>query len=270
MRTRLVRVFLPALFLAGCTDLQQNADDGSREQTPAGRTASSTPVQQIAPTVRAFDGSALPGIYHFVAENGAVNVVKLAVRGQAVVGTIDDSEIAAELVADGCAKGRVLRPDTRAVIGAIAVATVDGGLGVALAMLDPRTGGRGPEGQFVFARGAPTAAARAQPRRSSASTQPASGAAMALVGREFGHSSFYSSGSSTTVYHFFDGGVVSRREMTSTSFGGGMDSTKRGRYAVSGSVVTISVDGDQSQAQIVVEGGRITGLRFGSVTYDLN
>ncbi len=266
MRIRQFRAALIVMLLAGCTEVHRFQDATTRD--PAGRPSAGPPsaVEPAWPT-RAFDGSALPGTYHYVVGNDAVSVVQLAVRGTEVVGTIGDDRIVAELVGDGRASGEIVRPDTRDVVGAIVVVAQNDGLAVGVETIDPRTGARSAPSKFLFARGVPPVAGpRPSPRPASAPAP--SGLASSLVGREFGHSSFYSSGSTTTVYGFVQGGVVTCRQMTSTSFGGGMDSTKRGRYQVVGDVVDITVDGEETQAQIVVENGRAAALRIGKTRYE--
>lgn len=92
------------------------------------------------------------------------------------------------------------------------------------------------------------------------------GAATDLAGLEFGHATFGSGSSLTTVYTFGPRGVVTRRTMFSSEFGG-TDSEVSGSYTLDGQRVRIRVDGEAVEATLVREGRQVTGLRIGGAVY---
>ncbi|MEZ6017095.1 MAG: hypothetical protein R3F49_18405 [Planctomycetota bacterium] len=98
-----------------------------------------------------------------------------------------------------------------------------------------------------------------------ASTKPQASAA-ALLGLEFGHTTFGSDSSLTTVYRFTAEGVVTRRTMFSSPFGGS-DSEVRGSFTVLGEDVTLRLDGEVVRAKLERRENQVTGLKLGNATY---
>lgn len=98
-----------------------------------------------------------------------------------------------------------------------------------------------------------------------AASSAASGAEE-LAGLEFGHASFGSGSSLTTVYSFGAGGSAQRRTMFSSSFGG-TDSEAGGVFEQSGDGVTIRIGADVVEATIERQAGRVVALRIGGALY---
>lgn len=134
----------------------------------------------------------------------------------------------------------------------------DAYLGVLGVMVEPRAGEVVPELEHLFA------TLRVE--------LPAADAAVeaALVGREFYLSTNGSSAALHTVLGFGKGHRVQRTTMFSGTIGldgVGSESEKVGRYRVLGDTVVVSLDDRLELADVVVERGRIAGLRFGNRTY---
>jgi hypothetical protein len=92
----------------------------------------------------------------------------------------------------------------------------------------------------------------------------------ALVGKRFTKSSGGSGGSFHTTYTFRAGGQVEKEMLMSGMVGlsdVGGDSTEAGRYEVIGEELFLYFKGGQSSGRLVVEGGAITGIRFGEAVY---
>ncbi len=87
-----------------------------------------------------------------------------------------------------------------------------------------------------------------------------------LAGLEFGHASFGSGSSLTTVYRFAAGGRAHRRTMFSSSIGG-TDSEAGGGFEQRGDQVTIRIGADTVEATIERQGGQIVALRIGRALY---
>ncbi len=96
--------------------------------------------------------------------------------------------------------------------------------------------------------------------------KPAATSEGGLPGLEFGHSSFGSDASLTTVYRFGANGRLIRRTMFSSPLGGS-DSEATGTYTVHGQRVIVEVESERIEATLVREGTRVTAIRIGRVSY---
>ncbi|MCA8964524.1 MAG: hypothetical protein H6838_19265 [Planctomycetes bacterium] len=92
------------------------------------------------------------------------------------------------------------------------------------------------------------------------------GAGEELAGLEFGHASFGSGSSLTTVYRFGTGGSAQRRTMFSSSLGG-TDSEAGGTFELRGDRVVIRIGDDVVEAQIERRSGAAIALRIGNAVY---
>jgi hypothetical protein len=125
--------------------------------------------------------------------------------------------------------------------------------------IEPRS--RGP-GRAIAGAKRMLLSARVPPRPSG------SAVASAIAGRRFGNTSFYSSGSMSTIYEFGAGGTVSLKTLTSFSGVGGSESTKRGRYQIVGGSVRMTFDdGDVEEAEVETNAGGVSAIRIGRARY---
>lgn len=117
-------------------------------------------------------------------------------------------------------------------------------------------------GDAVLAGAAAVFASLAFPREPATTTAPAAD----LGDCEFGHASFGSDASLSTVYRFTAEGTVVRRTMFSSPLGGS-DREEHGAFAVDGERVTIRCGDDVVVARIERRGKAIAALRIGSARY---
>ncbi|MCC6784466.1 MAG: hypothetical protein IT457_16605 [Planctomycetes bacterium] len=96
----------------------------------------------------------------------------------------------------------------------------------------------------------------------------------ALVGRSFSSSQYgrVTESAHHASYSFAAGGVVTRRLMSNVISKPGLpgvssDSERSGRYEVCGDIAFLYFETGQEAAQVVQQGGKVTGLRIGNAVY---
>ena len=93
-----------------------------------------------------------------------------------------------------------------------------------------------------------------------------------LAGRRVSHNDTTSSGSSSYFYTFGEGGTVRKEIIISFANTGGLDisggsTEESGRYEVIGDEVYFFFSSGQESGVVVLEGGELAGVRFGSTLY---
>ncbi len=92
-----------------------------------------------------------------------------------------------------------------------------------------------------------------------------------LAGATFAGGETLSGGSLHSIYEFAGGGRVKKEMLMSGGVGilgeVGADTEDWGTYEVAGDVITLSFADGEESASLVIEGGEVTGLRFGRALY---
>jgi hypothetical protein len=171
--SRSLRSLLLALAasLAGCAELQQAIDEVEAADAAEESAARESRPAPAAPQ-RSADGRAFAGVFHFVGGDGTVSVVKLAVRGAKVAGTLDAVAVDASVVGDGAASGRLVAAGTDIVVGEVSMSVDGDSLFVGVQTIDPRSGERGEPFEIEYVRGAPPVRAAAAPKRAESRPAP--------------------------------------------------------------------------------------------------
>ncbi|MFO1053362.1 MAG: hypothetical protein U1F36_14205 [Planctomycetota bacterium] len=143
-----------------------------------------------------------------------------------------------------------------------AVVKQDGWLGVGAVVLDAKAEAYLPKVKRIF-----TTLAPKPPKRNPQLEQ-------ALIGRSFSSSQYgrVTKSAHHASYTFAAGGVVTRRLMSNVisepdNPGISADSERSGRYEVCGDVLFMYFETGQETAQVVQQGGAVSGIRMGDAVY---